>query len=1324
MPNYSELYSLPTVSALSFPHYNSSSLSYINYSKPLSRYPGVYKPHLSTISEISSPYRRLNTPKLTYPTDISSRTIKPIKVINTADIDVSVNRYKKYEKKTPRIKQVEPKPYIQEQPLEVVKESKPKPTIRRDRATVRIRTVHADTVKEEIGAFKTWRDNFEPNELTNEVKTRKKTKGEILKEKFLIRSRSKENIAAIVETPKKYLPKKTSSFRDICTAITLENISDDLNPGQPVEIQRRQSRSFSSENLLKDIRRVSTEISQEDLNILNSILSSQEETESSDESVVSVNLSDFKYNSSNNEFESSEKSENEVKNIEVASEDDKNKVTSNLEPVKIDQDDTMRDSGQLNKSKSDLNIRKRKKDSKTSDAFALKRDLTLPDILSKKDKIVKHKTNTDGTNVLKKNLKDSGCTEDSKLKPKLKQEMDKVDSTKNVQATTENKDSQEEIKPLTTLATKLPTNLKKKGEEVTSKLQEIAPVLKKEEKINSDSKILSNESKYKEKGKEVGLKIQESAPVIKEQEKKINSGSKLISTGVKPESKEVDLKLKKLQVEQKANELKANILNKKMLNEQKLKAKEAEAEVKSSVEVLKKDNRETISEKYDTSSTINKKEEIEAKDNSKPPETPKDISNVEIQEIKFKIKPVITGSVEDIVVPKKTLVARVDKVEVEVEKPPKTEKKLKVNAVINVQQAKQQEKLNKGIIAIPKTETGLENIIIQKQNVKQNCKTIKELKPKVKKKNNNHEKNISKCPNLTSVAEDGVEEPPSKATTVTEELTSTPDTTEEKSTNMLKSNQRNKDCEEAETSEAAKKKESIKIISKRSLLKKPTKDDPDLEVFIPPPEPEPEPEPEQEEKKEAFVPLQSNRLTQWMHPWAKPEQFDECPVEIFARPKIIKGRHYPRPRKRNSNAAAMVPTTSEDNDSNDSDSEDNTSTEDTSASLRSNDSGFGSTVPEKLNVSQREAVTTNTNEPDIAEEVFIPPTDKIIPPATTIPRFKKYAVDDFDFLKVLGKGSFGKVLLAKLTDTDYYYAVKCLKKDVIVEDNDVECTLIERKVLALGTRHPFLCHLLCTFQTESHLFFVMEYLNGGDLMFHITTGGSFPEEQAQFYAAEIISGLQFLHNRGIIYRDLKLDNILLDFDGHARLADFGMCQLQIFLDRMAESFCGTPDYMAPEIIKGQHYNQAVDWWSFGVLLYEMFLGQSPFSGCDEDELFWSICNEKPVIPKELSTYATDILTKLLEKDQSKRLGTRFSPHGLIRDHNFFRHLDWNALEARQLEPPFKPNLRHPLDTQYFDTNFTKEAVKITPITEVQILETIDQSQFQGFSYTNPNATDK
>ncbi|XP_033223369.1 probable serine/threonine-protein kinase dyrk2 isoform X1 [Belonocnema kinseyi] len=381
------------------------------------------------------------------------------------------------------------------------------------------------------------------------------------------------------------------------------------------------------------------------------------------------------------------------------------------------------------------------------------------------------------------------------------------------------------------------------------------------------------------------------------------------------------------------------------------------------------------------------------------------------------------------------------------------------------------------------------------------------------------------------------------------------------------------------------------------------------------------------------------------------------------------------------------------------------------ASTRSNDSGFDGS-PRLSTPSQSSENQRNSDSSD-----HFHTSGRITPPATNLPRFKKYAVTDFHFLKVLGKGSFGKVLLAELRGTDCVYAVKCLKKDVVLEDDDVECTLIERKVLTLATRHPYLCHLFCTFQTESHLFFVMEYLNGGDLMFHIQKSGRFSEPRARFYAAEIWSGLNFLHKKGIVYRDLKLDNVLLDFEGHIRIADFGMCKLQIFLDRTADTFCGTPDYMAPEIIKGLKYNQAVDWWSFGILLYEMLTGQSPFSGCDEEELFWSICNERPFIPRYLSQESTSMLICLLEKDSGKRL-----PAHEIAVHPFFQSIPWDKLERRQLEAPFKPAVEHTLDTRYFDTAFTAERPRLTAVPE-QILTSMDQNVFRGFSYTNPNATD-
>uniref|UniRef100_A0AAY4A6F9 Protein kinase C n=1 Tax=Denticeps clupeoides TaxID=299321 RepID=A0AAY4A6F9_9TELE len=311
--------------------------------------------------------------------------------------------------------------------------------------------------------------------------------------------------------------------------------------------------------------------------------------------------------------------------------------------------------------------------------------------------------------------------------------------------------------------------------------------------------------------------------------------------------------------------------------------------------------------------------------------------------------------------------------------------------------------------------------------------------------------------------------------------------------------------------------------------------------------------------------------------------------------------------------------------------------------------------------------------------VASPPAMSPCPPVVS-PVKGHVGMQDFTFLMVLGKGSFGKVLLAEERGSERLFAVKVLKKDVLFQDEDTESAMVERRVLALNGRPHFLTSLYCAFQTEDRLYYVMEYVNGGDLMFHIQIVGKFKEPHAAFYAAEVAIGLFFLHNQGIIYRDLKLDNVLLDSEGHIKIADFGMCREGMMEGDTTRTFCGTPDYIAPEIVAYQPYGKAVDWWSYGVLLYEMLAGQ------------------------------------LLTKHPGKRLGGGEDAEREIREHPFFRWIDWDRLERLEVQPPFKP--RTVSKGENFDKFFTTAPSALTP-SDPDVLAAIEQEDFQGFTFINP-----
>ncbi|THG97780.1 hypothetical protein EW026_g4282 [Hermanssonia centrifuga] len=340
------------------------------------------------------------------------------------------------------------------------------------------------------------------------------------------------------------------------------------------------------------------------------------------------------------------------------------------------------------------------------------------------------------------------------------------------------------------------------------------------------------------------------------------------------------------------------------------------------------------------------------------------------------------------------------------------------------------------------------------------------------------------------------------------------------------------------------------------------------------------------------------------------------------------------------------------------------------------------------------------------------PQQQYRPPA----RKRKVGLDDFNFLAVLGKGNFGKVMLAEEKKTNNLYAIKVLKKEFIIDNDEVESTRSEKRVFlaAARERHPFLLGLHSCFQTETRVYFVMEYVSGGDLMLHIQRR-QFSLRQAKFYASEVLLALEYFHANGIIYRDLKLDNILLTTDGHVKVADYGLCKEEMWFGSTTSTFCGTPEFMAPEILLEQRYGRAVDWWAFGVLMYEMLLGQSPFRGDDEDEIFDAILEDEPLYPITMPRDAVSILQKqLLTRDPARRLGSGKTDAEEIKRHPFFKDVSFDDVMNKRIPPPYFPTVNGTADTSNFDEEFTKEQPTLTPVHGQ--LSSRDQQEFNGFSW--------
>ncbi len=332
---------------------------------------------------------------------------------------------------------------------------------------------------------------------------------------------------------------------------------------------------------------------------------------------------------------------------------------------------------------------------------------------------------------------------------------------------------------------------------------------------------------------------------------------------------------------------------------------------------------------------------------------------------------------------------------------------------------------------------------------------------------------------------------------------------------------------------------------------------------------------------------------------------------------------------------------------------------------------------------------------------------------------RKMQAIDFDPLRCLGKGTYGTVLLVKQQCTGKLYAQKQFRKASLnVRKKLVEQTKTERSILESINRHPFVVKLYYAFQDHEKLYLILEYAQGGELFERLRNENMLPEETAAFYMAELALALEHLHlTVGVVYRDLKPENCLLDSEGHLLLTDFGLSKVAVDGEHKCRSITGTFEYMAPEVIESRPYGTAVDWWSFGILGYEFLTGGTPFRANNDTKIAEKILKAKPTLPYYLSPDAKDLLTRLLRKESKKRLGANM-PKDMqtIKKHRFFRKIDWKKLEKREVDPPFKPLITDPELAENFSTEFTDLAV--SPVSQQHPWGEVksEQDPFGGFSY--------
>ena len=354
---------------------------------------------------------------------------------------------------------------------------------------------------------------------------------------------------------------------------------------------------------------------------------------------------------------------------------------------------------------------------------------------------------------------------------------------------------------------------------------------------------------------------------------------------------------------------------------------------------------------------------------------------------------------------------------------------------------------------------------------------------------------------------------------------------------------------------------------------------------------------------------------------------------------------------------------------------------------------------------------------------------------------KSFGPDDFEILKLIGKGTFGQVFQVRKRDTKRIYAMKVLSKKVIVQKKEIQHTIGERNILVrtATTESPFIVGLKFSFQTAADLYLVTDYMSGGELFWHLQKEGRFVEERAKFYIAELILALRHLHQHDIVYRDLKPENILLDANGHIALCDFGLSKANLAKNDTTNTFCGTTEYLAPEVLLDeQGYTKMVDFWSLGVLVFEMCCGWSPFYAEDTQQMYKNIAFGKVRFPRDaLSQEGRNFVKGLLNRNPAHRLGAKADAEELMA-HPFFADIDWSALSKKMSQPPFKPKLKGELDTSNFDPEFTNALGSDIPSSlnaraaalasglgqDSTPLSPTMQNQFKGFTFVDESTLEQ